>query len=96
VFKLCGELVARPGPPYLHGKLHFPAEVVPDVFIRWQIDPWVLMSREQRLDAHDVRYLIVHRPSGTLGGLGEVDIAAGTGEVQDGLAGLGKCLDEVV
>jgi hypothetical protein len=54
------------------------------------------MSREQRLDAHDVRYLIVHRPSGTLGGLGEVDIVAGTGEVKDGLAGLGKCLDEVV
>jgi hypothetical protein len=54
------------------------------------------VSSQQCLDARDVGYLIVHRPSGTLCGLGKVDLAAGTSEFEDGPGGLGEYLDEVV
>ena len=48
------------------------------------------------LDAHDVGYLVVHGPSGALGGLGEIVVAAGGRKIDDGLGDLGEGLDEVV
>ena len=48
------------------------------------------------LDAHDMGYLVVHRPSWTLGGLREVVIAAGAGQIDNGMGGAGEGLDEVV
>jgi hypothetical protein len=48
------------------------------------------------LAAHDMGYLVVHRPPWTLGGLCEVVIAAGVGQIDDGMGGAGEGLDEVV
>jgi hypothetical protein len=66
------------------------------VLIGWHLDPWVLVPSEPCLDACDVGYLIVHCPSGTLGRVREVGIAAAAGKVDHGLGGLGEGFDEVV
>jgi hypothetical protein len=48
------------------------------------------------LAAHDMGYLVVHRPSRVLDGLREVVIAAGPGQIEDGMGGAGEGLDEAV
>jgi hypothetical protein len=65
------------------------------VLVVRHLDPRVLASGQPGLDADDVRYLVMHRPSGALGGLREVVLAAGTSEVEHGLGGAREGFDEV-
>ena len=94
-FELGDDLGAGASPPDLDGILDASAEVVPDVLVARHRDPRVLVSRQPGLDAHDVGYLVVHRPSGAVRGFREVVLAAAMGKIDDGLGGLGKGLDEV-
>ena len=95
-FELGENLRARVPATHLHGILHLLAEAVPDVLVGWHLDPRVPLPRQPGLDADDMRDLVVHRPSGAVGGSRQVVIAAGMGKIHDGLGGAGEGFDEVV
>ena len=96
VLELGDDLRAGASATHLDGILHLLAQVIPDVLVVRHLDPGVLVSSQPRLNADNVRNLVVHRPPRALGRLREVVIAAAAGEIDNGLRCVGEGFDTVV